>query len=96
MLIDIFMCVCEISVSLNKDVKLFPPHIFPHMVTPTMFPWDKNPKDKKSLLQKCSNSLIAHKLSHDRWLWFFYFWALTGPYPTLQFDGACGLGVGAL
>ncbi len=25
------------------------------------------------------------------------FWggALTGPYPTLQFDGACGLGVGA-
>jgi len=25
----------------------------------------------------------------------FFFWALTGPYPTLQFGGACGLGVGA-
>ncbi len=25
-----------------------------------------------------------------------FFWVLTGPYPTLQFDGACGLGVGAL
>ena len=23
-----------------------------------------------------------------------FFWALTGPYPTLQFGGACGLGVG--
>jgi len=36
-----------------------------------------------------------HKLSHDRWLWFFFFWALTGPYRTLRFGGACGLGVGA-
>jgi hypothetical protein len=25
----------------------------------------------------------------------FFFWALTGPYPMLQFGGACGLGVGA-
>jgi hypothetical protein len=26
----------------------------------------------------------------------FFFWALTtGPYPTLRFGGACGLGVGA-
>ena len=24
-----------------------------------------------------------------------FFWALTGPYPTLRFGGACGLGVGA-
>ncbi len=72
MLIDLFMCIREIFVSLNKDVKLFLPHIFPHMVTPTMFPWDKNPEDKKSLIQKCSNSLIAHKLSHDCWFWFFF------------------------
>jgi hypothetical protein len=33
-------------------------------------------------------------LSHDRWLWFF-FGALTDPYPTLRFGGAYGLGVGA-
>jgi hypothetical protein len=25
----------------------------------------------------------------------FFFWALTGPYPTLRFGGACELGVGA-
>ena len=25
----------------------------------------------------------------------FFFWVLTGPYPTLRFGGACGLGVGA-
>jgi len=25
----------------------------------------------------------------------FFFWALTGPYPTLRFGGACGLVVGA-
>jgi hypothetical protein len=24
-----------------------------------------------------------------------FFWALTGPYPTLRFGGACGLGMGA-
>ena len=24
----------------------------------------------------------------------FFFWALTGPYPTLRFGGACGRGVG--
>ncbi len=41
MLIDIFMCVHEIYVSLSNYVELFSPHIFPHMVTPTMFPVDK-------------------------------------------------------
>jgi hypothetical protein len=25
----------------------------------------------------------------------FFFWALTGPFPTLRFGGACGRGVGA-
>jgi hypothetical protein len=25
----------------------------------------------------------------------FFFWALTDPYPTLRFGGACGRGVGA-
>ncbi len=57
-------------------------------------PRTKNPEDKKSRGQQCINSFLGHKLSHDRWLWFFFF-ALTGPYPTLRFDGACGLGVGA-
>ena len=54
------------------------PHIFPIMVTPTMFPWDeKNSRRKKtwgqkSLPRKCVNSFLAHKLSHDRWLCFFW------------------------
>jgi hypothetical protein len=75
------------------------PHIFPHMVTPTMFPWDKKAsstkksRGQKKLIHKCINFFLAHMLSHDRWLWFF-FGALTGPYPTLRFGGACGLGVG--
>ena len=43
------------------------PHIFPHMVTPTKFPWDKKAsRTKKSLGHKCINSFLAHKLSHDR------------------------------
>jgi len=49
MLIDTFMCVREISVSLNMDFYLFPPHIFPHMVTPTMFPVDKKTRPDKKL-----------------------------------------------
>ncbi len=57
----------------------------------------KNSLRKKSLSQKCINSLVSHKLSHDRYIvLFFFFGALTGPYnPTLPFGGACVLGVGA-
>jgi hypothetical protein len=62
------------------------------MVTPTVFPVDKiTLADKKSLLHKCINSLVSCKLSHDCYYWFF-FWALTGPYPTLRFGCACGRG----
>jgi hypothetical protein len=56
--------------------------------------WTKKLGFKKSLAHSCINSFLAHKLSHVRWLWFFWKGALTGPYPTLRFDGACGLGVG--
>jgi len=71
------------------------PHIFPHMVTPTMFPVDKKRRSTQfGGADKCINSFDERMLSHDRWLWFF-FWALTGPYLTLWFGGACGLGVGA-
>ncbi len=56
----------------------------------------KNSYTKKTRGQKCINSFLAHKLSHDCWLWFFWGGALTGPYQMVQFDGACGLGVGAL
>ena len=49
------------------------PHIFPHMVTPKMFPWDKKAsRRKKHLGHKCINSLVSHKLSHNRYLWFFW------------------------
>ena len=54
----------------------------------------KTVAERKKQLHFCINSLVPYKLSHDRWLWFF-FWALTGPYPTLRFGGTCGLGVGA-
>jgi hypothetical protein len=73
------------------------------MTSPTMFPWDKKrllhnitkkaSLAKKSLGQKCVNSFLAHNSSHNHWLWFFG-GALTDP--TLQFGGACGLGVGAV
>ncbi len=68
------------------------PHIFPIMVTPTMFQWDKKSLGekklgaKKSLPQKCINSFLAHKyLTIAR---YGFFGALTGPYPMLQFGGA--------
>ena len=32
----------------------------------------KSVEQKKSLSQICINSLVSHKLSHDRWLWFFF------------------------
>jgi hypothetical protein len=38
-----------------------------------MFPWDKKRSStQKSQLHFCINSFLAHKLSHDRWLWFFF------------------------
>jgi hypothetical protein len=71
------------------------PHIFPHMFTPNDVPvGQKTVGHKKTRGQQCINSFLAHKLSHNCWLWIL-FWALTGPYPTLRFGGACGLGVGA-
>ena len=65
------------------------------MVTPTVFPVDKKWWRTKKVL--FTNVLIP---------WYpvsyltiassgFFFGALTGPYPTLRFGGACGLGVGA-
>ena len=65
------------------------------MVTPTMFLVDKKTRADKKL--EDTNVLIP---------WYpisyltiassgFFFWALTGPYPTLRFGGACGQGVGA-
>ena len=55
------------------------PHIFPHMVTSTMFPVDKNLEEEKSLGQQCINSFLAHTLSHDCWLWFYFFGRLRVP-----------------
>ncbi len=48
--------------------QILQPHILPHvnMVTPTVFPWDKKASSRqKSLSQKCINSLVSRKLSHD-------------------------------
>jgi len=59
-----------------------------------MFPWDKKASSRKKMVKDKYefNSFDDRMLSHDRWLWFFL-GALTGPYPTLRFGGACGLGV---
>jgi len=52
-----------------------------------MFPWDtKTLAHKKSLSQICINSFDDRMLSHDRWLWFFFFGALTGPNFTRRCD----------
>ncbi len=72
---------CNLGISKTVISKFTPtrqillPHILPHvnMTTPTMFPWDKKASSmKKSRSQQCINSFLAHKLSHDRWLWFFF------------------------
>ncbi len=80
--VDIFMCVGEILVSLNKDVALCLPHIFPHM-TPhdDVPPVDKkNSRTKKTCSQECSNSFLAHKLStFVLFNWFFLFGRLRVP-----------------
>ena len=70
--------------------------IFPHMVTPTMFPVDKKTRADKmvehtNVLIPSTNACYLTIASSV----FFVFWALTGPYPMLRFGGACGRGVGA-
>ena len=86
------MCVGEILVSLNKDIALRPPHIISLYMTPhdDVPPVDKKRwTQKKTLGEKCSNSFLGHKLcTFVLFNWFFFLLALTGPYPTLGFDGA--------
>jgi len=64
------------------------------MVTPMMFPWDK-----KTLAEKKVSYIFVlipwYPISYLTIACYGFFWALTGPYPTLRFGGACGLGVGA-
>jgi len=49
------------------------------MVTPTMLPVDKKTRaEKNGLGQICINSFDDRMLSHDRWLWFFFWGALPG------------------
>ena len=38
----------------------------------------KASRTKTSLGQQCINSFLAHKLSHDRWLWLFFLGACNG------------------
>ncbi len=74
------MCVREISVSLNRDVKLFLPHIIPHMVTPTMFQWDKKSRGKKVLFK---NVVISwSRTSYVRSSCFFFFFGAYGSLPN--------------
>ena len=52
---------------------MFQPHIFPHMVTPTMFPVDKKWWSTQfGGADKCINSFDECMLSHNRWLCFFF------------------------
>jgi hypothetical protein len=55
-----------------------------YMVTPTMFPWYKKAsRRQKSQLHFCINSLVRHKLSHDR---KFCFWGGCLRVPTRRCD----------
>jgi hypothetical protein len=80
-----------ISIFVTTRQILVPHIILPHviMITPTMFPVDKKTtstnKTRPQHQQCITRSLVL----------FFLGGALTGPYPTLRFGGACGLGVGA-
>jgi len=53
---------------------------------------------KRSRRKKVSFIFVLipwYPISHHTIASYGFFLALTGPYPTLQFGGACGLGVGA-
>ena len=59
-----------------------------------MFPVDKKASRRKKVYHK--NVLIRwYPISYLTIASYGFFGALTGPYPTLRFGGACGLGVGA-
>jgi hypothetical protein len=65
------------------------------MVTPTMFPVDKTTREQKKI--EHTNVLIPwYPISYLMIASSVFFGggAYTGPYPTLQFGRACGLGVG--
>ena len=50
------------------------PHIFPHVILTTQqcSRWTKKRRAQKNGRgQICINSFLAHKYSHDCWLWFF-------------------------
>jgi len=65
------------------------------MVTPTMFPVKKN--GGAHILVEQTNVLIpSSNACYLTIAGYGFFWgAVMGPYPTLRFGGACGLGVGA-
>ena len=57
-----------------------------------MFPVDKNGRGENKVYHK--NVLIPwYPISYLTFASYVFFGALTGPYPTLRFGGACGLGV---
>jgi len=75
-----------------------------NIVTPYFSPCNSDHHNNVPVGQK----MVAHtKMVEDKYVlipWYpisyltiagygFFFWALTGPYPTLRFGGACGLGV---
>ena len=89
--VDIFMCIGEILVSLNKDVALLStPYIFPYDTPRRCSRWTKNGSHQKKSAsknqpQKFSNSLVAHKLStFVLFNWFFLFGRLR--VPTRRWD----------
>jgi hypothetical protein len=56
------------------------PHIFPHMVTPTMFPVDKKTQGRKKRLgHKCINSFLTCYLTIAGYVFFFNFGRLRVP-----------------
>jgi hypothetical protein len=62
---DIVLCLKQ-SFQISSPPGELGPHIFPHMVTPTMFPWDKKTLGgKKRRAHKCINSFDECMLSYD-------------------------------
>jgi len=57
------------------------------------------PGGQKMVVEKKNSFILVlipwYPISYLTIAGYVFFWALTGPYPTLRFGGACRLGVGA-
>jgi len=95
-------CFCNLGTS-KTDILKFVSRV--NIVTPYLSPCNSDhpnnvPGGQKSIAEKKVSFIFVlipwYSISYLTIAGYGFFWgALTGPYPTLRFGGACGLGVRA-